>query len=64
MPELGSERAPAEGFELCLHFWSWGDTSEEAWSNLYLVMHNIHESLAELSRDATEKRYLIPQGGA
>src|ERR1019366_6892694 len=58
MPELASGGKPADAFELCLHFWSWGDTESEVWSNLQIVVHNIHWALAALSHDAGERRYL------
>lgn len=63
MPELGSEHAPAQGFELCLHFWSWGDTEAEAWANLHVVISNIQHTLAALSVGTAQKRYLLPAGG-
>lgn len=62
LPELGTEKEPADGFELCLHFWSWGDSDDQTWDNLHIVMRNLQQALAALSQDAEEQRYLKPTG--
>jgi hypothetical protein len=64
MPELGTDDAPAQGFELCLHFWAWGDGDVGAWANLHTVITNIHRALAALTTDTEAKRYLLPLSDA
>ena len=59
--------APA-GFQLCISFWAWGDTDDDAMSSLGRTFSNLNRALRSLCRHASEiERELIrvrePLGG-
>lgn len=51
MPELGSDREPLAGHQLAVHFWAWGDSDEEVFENLAVVIDNLHISMTGLSKE-------------
>ena len=55
LPELGSEAEPVAGYQLAVHFWAWGDTENEVFENLAVVVHNMHTAFDLAAGDATRE---------
>ena len=47
--------APA-GFQLCISFWAWGDTDDDAMSNLDRTLSNLTRALQSLCRQAPRSK--------
>ena len=52
LPELGSDAEPVAGYQLAVHFWAWGDTDDEVFANLDVVVHNMRKTISLVSADA------------
>jgi hypothetical protein len=52
LAELASESQPAAGYELAVHFWAWGDSDDEVFANLAVVVQNMRESFSRVGDDA------------